>query len=773
MLMRNGEKMTDKEYKCAKEYYEKGEYNECLDYIHSHLYDNYPRLCDFLLRSKCYLKLGKLEEMISFPWELIDYKYPSEIDLEAVELIKKYFELSNDSIEEPRFMNRCNYIRGYYDCGERIKEEEQWQSRIYKDTGVDETEILAFARYLFMKDDIVKSAFYHSVYLKISKNKNVYESDYLKSRLVKETNIELIYNMMLSDDTDSVAFVIDDMKNYQFYFNMAKACAYLNKKAYFFTAPITWEVEDIPQVEESLGLSYDAMEEVSGVLTTTSICYTNNGKIVESSLLSLLDDISKSSKGNQLLLFAEKNVFRTMKSKNVKRSALHYAASNNVYKNMPFQTNFGYINGYDNFYSNIYRVNVIDEIKKESKYAYSVVLPVRNNINTISSTLKTCLEQNFNDYEILISDNSDDDNQNIPRLLHADFDSEKIRYIRTPRVLPITKSFEYAYLKAQGDFLLPLGADDGLLFGALNKLDDIKYQIEKQDKVNLLTWDRLHYVWPSLNGGTQESQFIIPSLYRKNNLEWEKRESLAMLKQVIDNPNAKYGLPLCYINSGMKRDYLYTMLKETGAMLDGHSQDLYTGIIMLGLNEYYYHLKFPITVAALSNNSSGALSFEGVDSEKIVKTRNNEFYASNMLYPMQRDSEDLISISDGDTANMFAQLFRAIDMQCIPKEVIGAINWESIGIDIISQMNFNDMNRKKYERHLINMINLFSKESAVRLQQIIDLRETKGDGIKKSGKKQYFRGFDDKGGLHLDASEFGVKDVYDVCRLFNSICNIY
>ena len=356
--------MKLKEYEYAKKMYDRGEFSACIEYIDERLYTVCPKLCDFLLRSKCYFELGDIEKGVSFPWNLIDYKYPEQVDFEALELIERYFSLNGDVLARCRFHNRIEYMKGKYNHSRRLEFEGEKQEKVFGKGVLNLDELLEYARYLFMEDDIVKSAYYHSIYLKNSDGKQMaeYEFDYLMYHLKKAKNIELIYKMLLGDSTDTIAFVVDDANDYDIYFNMAKACKYLGKKAYFITAPIDWEVEAEPVPEESLKLSYDAMEEIEGSLVTTSVNYIKNGEVVDSTLLLLLDDMSQKAKGNQLLLFAEKNVFRTMQSKHIKRMVLHYVATNEVYTGIPYETNFGYINGYENFYSEVYKVNVREEI---------------------------------------------------------------------------------------------------------------------------------------------------------------------------------------------------------------------------------------------------------------------------------------------------------------------------------------------------------------------------------------------------------------------------
>lgn len=766
--------MRQEQYEHALQLWDKEEYVQCLQYLSDNMWEEAPNLETYLLQAKCHQAMGNPEKAVLFPWELIDYEYPEAVDLEAIRLLKECFALTRTELQSWRFYTRLSYMSGSDMKAETLQRLEQLQEAAFTGGGVDMQQLWSCCCHLYMMDDIVKSAFYHIIYLQLLKGEEPEESRVLFETLNREKNIGMIYEMLMSDVTDTIAFVIDDMQDYEIYLGMAKACRYIGKKAVFISAPVELEVEgNLPAEEDSLRLSYENMEEIDGIPAFASLQYVRDGKVLEATLLLLLNDLSRKAKGGQLLLMAERNVFRTMRSAGVKRSVIHYVAANEKCLHQMFSTTFGYVNGYVNYASQLYRVDIIRELKRTPKHAYSIVVPVRNNVNTVGSTLKTCLEQDFADYEILVSDNSDDGNGNIPALLHSQFDSEKIHYIKTPRVLPITKSFEYAYMQADGDFLIPIGADDGVLLRVLSELDKIKKELEKKDVVNILSWDRIHYVWDGMAESGQEGQFIVPRQYRKGEQEIERRDCKAMLKWVMTDPGKMYGLPLLYLNSGMKKDYLYTMLEKTDAILDGHSQDLYTGIVNLALNEYYYYLKKPVTIAALSSHSSGATSVIGNVSNEIVDTRREEFFACNDLCPMPRDSENLFMVSDGDVANLLTQILRVIDMECIPPEWVNEIDWLAMGKNIYEQMQYKDMNRYKVGKHLIKSIEIFSAAAAETLQREIASGKIQNNRFDLVKGKKFFKGLAPNGALHLDASEFGVADVYEACQLFDKIYHIY
>ena len=270
-------------------------------------------------------------------------------------------------------------------------------------------------------------------------------------------------------------------------------------------------------------------------------------------------------------------------------------------------TNFsaGWVGDYIKYLENIYNMDVNASLKAPATCKFSIVIPARNSAKTLRYTLQTCLEQDFpaDEYEIIISDNSTGGNQSIYQLC-KEFSDPRIRYIKTPRELVLGRSFEFAFLHAKGEFIISMGSDDGLLPWALRVLDDIRNRFPKE---NIIQWERGFYAWPGFNEG-QQNQFIIPRNYKKVTQPVFYMSSEYYLRLIAENPQNIYMLPLLYINSGFRREYMKVLLEKTGRMWDGDAQDIYTGIVNAMINPSVFNLQYPISIAGMSAGSTGAVA---------------------------------------------------------------------------------------------------------------------------------------------------------------------
>ena len=119
---------------------------------------------------------------------------------------------------------------------------------------------------------------------------------------------------------------------------------------------------------------------------------------------------------------------------------------------------------------------------------FSIVIPTRNRPKAVVSTIRTCLNQDYDNYEIIVSDNC-----STPETFEAvaSISSPKIHYFRSDKPLSLSNSWEFAISHARGEFVTLLGDDDGLLFHALVCADELIREL----KTKLLRWDYVLYNW--------------------------------------------------------------------------------------------------------------------------------------------------------------------------------------------------------------------------------------------------------------------------------------
>src|SRR5690348_1289323 len=123
---------------------------------------------------------------------------------------------------------------------------------------------------------------------------------------------------------------------------------------------------------------------------------------------------------------------------------------------------------------------------------FSVVVPTRDRADTLGPALRTCLDQDFADYEVVVCDNcsSPATREVVDRLA-----SPKVRYHRAPGPLAMADNWNLAYSQVRGEYVLFLGDDDGLLPYALRELDAV---LRRHGDPAAVRWDWAIYTWPNV-----------------------------------------------------------------------------------------------------------------------------------------------------------------------------------------------------------------------------------------------------------------------------------
>ncbi len=116
----------------------------------------------------------------------------------------------------------------------------------------------------------------------------------------------------------------------------------------------------------------------------------------------------------------------------------------------------------------------------------SVVVPTRDRCDTLVASLRTCLDQDYEHCEIIVSDNLSNDGTKEHVTAIRD---PRVRYVRTEWRLGMSQNWEFALSHVTGDYVTFVGDDDALLPGALKELSEIIHQTG----THAVTWRAADY----------------------------------------------------------------------------------------------------------------------------------------------------------------------------------------------------------------------------------------------------------------------------------------
>lgn len=234
-----------------------------------------------------------------------------------------------------------------------------------------------------------------------------------------------------------------------------------------------------------------------------------------------------------------------------------------------------------------------------SQPRYSVVIPTRNRAETLRWTLATCIAQESDDLEIVVSDNfSVDDTREVV----ASVGDKRVRYVRTPNSLAMTDSWEFAVGQTVGEYVTVVGDDDGLLLHAVPEID----RILRQTPLRALRWESVCYNWPNLQttAFTKPDRLVIP-LNRRNGIHCIHRHNGRKMLALAAAGRAGYWqLPMIY-NSIIHRNVLDDLRNRVGRVFQSRFPDVYSAFAIAAMTQDYASSDVPLGISGRSGKSNG------------------------------------------------------------------------------------------------------------------------------------------------------------------------
>ncbi len=547
----------------------------------------------------------------------------------------------------------------------------------------------------------------------------------------------------------------------------------LGHQVFLLGPPLVFETENRLDLRQTIEVSMDHIQRYPDMCIIPPVALVQEGEIYGDNREYVIDHICReeSQRDNAVILCSGHLLEQLCIREGIRGRIGRLSPYEADFKEEKLQ--FGWVGSYLSYISDLYGYDVRADLEAKPEVDFSILIPARNSSKTLRYTIQTCLKQRYQgSYEVVISDNSVDGDSGIYDLCQ-ELGDPRIRYVRTPRSLTLTKSFEFGYLQTRGEFVVSIGSDDGMLPWGL---EVIKQVMDRAPQEEIIQWDRGFYAWPGFNGG-QENMFQIPRKYKKQKIQAYLEDTGNILKGVAQNPQMAYVMPLLYINSGFRRRYLKTLLGKTGKLFDGSNQDLQTGMINCCINKRILQIYYPITIAGMSDNSIGYL-VGGVtpraEGEKAAQARKQVYQWENMglFIPLAR--ERLIYGLGVDICSLYRVLSRAVEEGLLTeKEADQILDWRTVVLH--ASQSYHVLTRDTYDL-FVHMERFMAKKLGKEQMQWFE-REVYRDALtlryvdeqeleKSKAQKSYREEVDQFGGEVLDASRYGVSNIVEAVELF-------
>ena len=255
----------------------------------------------------------------------------------------------------------------------------------------------------------------------------------------------------------------------------------------------------------------------------------------------------------------------------------------------------------------------------------TVIIPTRDRCETLGSSIRTCVEQDYDNLEIIISDNaSRDDTETVVR----SFRDSRLRYIKTDHRLGMTGNFEFALGHAKPGYVAFIGDDDGLMPGAAATVANLA----KQTGAEAIASYSARYAWPNHLIEQVRNRMFFHKMDRKIEHS-DPRVEMAKLISFLPGETVYYWeLPMIY--HGFVSSAVIERAKRGGQYFHSITPDVYAALANSLVVGKFLRLHRPLTVEGSSGRSTGASASTGINSAEEQKylDENDLPFSSDLIY---------------------------------------------------------------------------------------------------------------------------------------------
>lgn len=278
----------------------------------------------------------------------------------------------------------------------------------------------------------------------------------------------------------------------------------------------------------------------------------------------------------------------------------------------------------------------MDANNRSNDIFFTIIIPTRERSDTLMHTLKSALSQDYEYFNVLVSDNASDDDT---AEKVAEIKDSRLRYINTGRRVSMSENWEFAISHVDGGWVTILGDDDAILPGALNRVNEII----KETGASAVRSNGCSYRWPGFNGSNYGSLSL--SLRRG----YETRCSGSMLQQVLNGERPYNELPMLYNGGFVSSDLIRQAKSVTGKFFQSMIPDVYSAVVLSLLTESYVYSHEPLAINGASLHSGGTASFEKVKQKRSYDPAEKFWSETNIPFhddlPLMRTGRPVRSIS--------------------------------------------------------------------------------------------------------------------------------
>lgn len=387
---------------------------------------------------------------------------------------------------------------------------------------------------------------------------------------------------------------------------------------------------------------------------------------------------------------------------------------------------------------------------------FTVIIPQKDRAEYIYHTLRTCMIQDYPNFEVIVSDDCSEDNSVdvIRKLAEQD---HRIKFYAHKEHLGMRDNFEFALNQVRPGYVMALGGDDGLTPGCIWRM----YEILKETGLQLLAWPPATFCYPEKPG--EKNIFYIR---RRKKKKVRRIKSSDFLNKITQTFNYQIDeCPMFYMKGVASTDLVERVKSRTkdGSFYYCPTPDGFSGVVLAGEVDEYAYVEEPLSIAGASPKSQGQ-NYTRTD-EKSRKEA-EQFFNDNVRRTMheQLASQQYSPLQTIMTADY---LLTARDLPGWPGKC------EPVSIENLLRVTFKKLESHSMPNDLLVRELKILREIARQHEMEPLFNELMHTTKRRVVKAEQIFGFVITNSIRFDGSEIGIFNLFDASLAVPFVYNFY
>ncbi|MFN0097615.1 MAG: glycosyltransferase family 2 protein [Gemmatimonadaceae bacterium] len=398
----------------------------------------------------------------------------------------------------------------------------------------------------------------------------------------------------------------------------------------------------------------------------------------------------------------------------------------------------------------------MNELQSQRYPRFTVIIPQKDRAEYLVHTLRTCMLQDYPNFEIIVSDDGSTDGSvaMVRELMRVD---SRIKLFAHERHIGMRENFEFALRQVAPGYVIALGGDDGLVPGCISRM----HEILSTTKRELLTWPLAGFTYPEQPGG--ENIVYIERRKDRGVRFIKSREFLSTIARTFRYQVSE--CPMFYMKGVASTELIDRVKSRTsdGSFYVCPTPDGFSGIVLAGEVEDFAFTDEPLSIGGTTIKSQG-IKYQKTDGD--ARQVAERFFADNVGRAMHRE---LASQPYSPLATLMSAdyLLTARDLPGWPGQ------FPPLSYEALLQESFNLMEKSSFENAVLVRELEILKAIAVQHGLLDRFNDLLQRSRRRVVRKPPVYGFVITSLVRFEGRRLGIKNLHDAALIIPFLYRLY